>query len=255
MKNFIQSFLFLAVFVPCKFHAQIEISKEKEIKNTESIADTTPKKQRPERKNVDGSTEVFFSSAWSNSYRKLIPNEDFLPKELGIRADEAPLKIWSYGVGFRSYVHKHIVFEGGLSLLRNGESYSFKGEDSTFTSKSIYTYVSVPIRLQYVIGDQIRFFAGGSFFPEIINRYKETSEWTNSKNETKSIVSKDKQALNSMVFSAGLNAGVQAKLGKYMSVFVMPEYRWQLTSSYTKLNYYKHFARVFSVNFGLIYQL
>jgi hypothetical protein len=54
MKNFIQSFLFLAVFVPCKFHAQIEISKEKEIKNTESIADTTLKKQRTERKNVDG---------------------------------------------------------------------------------------------------------------------------------------------------------------------------------------------------------
>lgn len=254
MKIIIYTFFFTFLHISSRVNAQIETGESK-TKIEQYNNDTTKRNKRFERKSIDGSTEIYFNAAWANSYRKLIPNEDFVPKELGKRADEKPINVWSYGVGFRNYVHKNIVFEGGISILRNGETYSYSGEDSTFLQKTIYTYVAIPVRIQYVTGDQIRFFGGGSFFPEMINKFNQTSKWTNAKNEEKSEVVKDKQALNNMVFSAGINAGIQANLGGLTSIYVMPEYRWQLSSTYTNLNYYKHFARVFSINFGLIYQL
>ncbi len=255
MKNFIQSFLFLAVFVPCKFHAQIEISKEKEIKNEQTVSDTTSKKKRSERKNVDGTTEIYLTSAWSSSTRVLETRSDAFAKPLGIKADETPIMIWSYGFGFRNYLHKHIVFEGGMSLLRNGEMYTLIGDDSSYKYVNTYTYIAMPLRLQYATSGDFKFFIGGSAFPQIMYLYKHKETWVDNNNQTTTTIDKDKSPYSSFVFSAGINAGFQAKFSKYTSFYFLPEYRWQLTNSYTKIGNYGHYARVLSVNFGLIYQL
>lgn len=219
-----------------------------------NVTDTL-KKTKKERKNIDGSTEVFLLNSWSNSTRVIEQNNSVFSKSLGKLTDEKSLKIWSFGLGFRNYLSKHFVFEGGISLLRNGESYAYQQSDSSFNYETKYTYMAMPIRFQYVRGSQIKFFAGASIFPQMLMRYKQAQHWTNSKNENKKLDITDKEYYNSIVLSAGVNVGLQIKISKFTSLFVMPEYRWQLTNSLLPINSYRHYARVFSLNFGLTYQL
>jgi hypothetical protein len=245
--------LFVLSLISFNSFCQITIGEDSATTRTDTLVQL--KNNLKPKRELDGSTEIFFGTTWANSNRKLIENGDFYGKELGLRADETKITTWSYNLGFRNYVHKNIAIEGGISLLKNGESYAFKGTDSTFNYQTTYSYIAMPLKVNYTYGEEIRLMIGTGFIPQMFTQYQHEQQWTNSVNAEESESLKTKNGYSSFLMSAVVSAGVQIKYSHSFSIYIIPEYRWQLNSSYFKVDPYKHYARVLGVNFGFVYQL
>ncbi len=228
---------------------------------------TTPtkkeKKKRVESPKIDtlgnnkiaSSNSAYLVANWSKTNRLLEKNGDIYGDTLGIRADEKNLTTWSFGIGMQSQLNKHFMWDGGISLLRNGESYSFVGSDSTFSYKSYYNFISMPLRLNYTIGKDFKFYAGAGIIPQMFNGFRQEQEWTTTLGEKKEETIKTKTGYNSFVLSSVFNIGLMVSFQNNWSLLVSPEARIQLTSSYEKLNGYVHKGRAFGITFGLTRKL
>lgn len=252
MKIFYHTCLFCLTLISFNIHSQIAIGE-----NTEPKKDTLIKLKndiKPKRE-IDGSTEVFGGSIWSKSNRKLVENGDVFGDSLGKRADEQSLTTWSYVLGFRNYLTRNFAIEGGIGLMKNGESYHFEGADSTFDYQTTYTYIAMPLKFNYCYGNEIRFMSGIGVIPAMFTKYRQAQQWENNVNEKGDIKINNKSGYNSFIISGCLNAGIQLKYSPSWSIYVIPEYRFQLNSSYTKIDSYKHYSRAYGINFGFVYQL
>jgi len=239
---------FACFFMHVTLNAQIEISKETEKK----------KKVEKPKKEIDNGTEIFFISNWSSTNRKLQENQKkdgLYGKPLGERANENKLNIWSFGIGMRNRIGTYLSWEGGLSYMRNGESYLFEGVDTSYQYQTTYSYICMPVKIMYTYGDKVKLLAGGGVVPQMFLKYRQDREWTTALNATEKKTEKTSSGYNSFVVSAVLNIGVQLNMGKRTSLLFMPEYRFQLSSSYEKIDPYVHFGRAIGFNMGLTYQL
>lgn len=252
MKIFYHTCLFTFSLISFNIHSQITIGEDPEPKKDTLI---TLKNNIKSKRDIDGSTEVFLGTIWSKSNRELIMNGDLFGDSLGERANEKNLTTWSYAIGFRNYLTPHFAIEGGIGLFKNGESYHFEGADSTFDYQTTYTYIAMPVKFNYCYGNEIRFMSAIGIIPAMFNQYAQTQQWENSAHEKGKEKFKTKSGYNSFVISACINAGVQIKYSPAWSIYIMPEYRFQLNSSYTEINAYKHYSRAFGINFGFVYQL
>jgi hypothetical protein len=124
----------------------------KEQKNTENK--TIQKKKTVK----DTSSRFYVEASFTNSFRSLESNADFLNKPLGERANETKLGIWSYSLGMTTPLSNHIYFDGALSLLRNGEQYSWESNtsDSTFNYQSKYNYIALPLQIKLQGGKNLK---------------------------------------------------------------------------------------------------
>jgi hypothetical protein len=235
-----------ALLITGSLKAQIEISEQSQSSEVKELQILPA---------VEKSTDVFVSANWSSTNRNLVENDGLFGEPLGLRADEVKLNVWSFGLGIRNRVHRYFTWEGGMSFIRNGESYSFEGSDSTFSYNTTYSYISMPFKGYFTYGKNIRVFAGGGVIPQMFLQYKQEQEWENSVNAKGDETIKTKSGYNSFVISLAANIGVQVSMGKNVSLFVMPEYRYQLTSTYEKTDEYKHFGRAFGLNMGLTYSM
>lgn len=224
--------------------AQIEISKE----STEKVKEEKKEELKPVKE--PSQAEFFLSANWSSASSLLRENVGLHGDPLNERADESTLGIWSFGLGFRSQVKPHLAWEGGISLLRNGESYLFEAADSMFSYQTRYTYIAMPIKVYYTIGDDIKFFAGGGVIPQMFVQYNQDQKWTTSDNTPGEESIKQKNGYAPVVLSLVANVGVQANMGNSWSVFVFPEFRYQLSNSYVVTDSYEHFGRSLGVSFG-----
>lgn len=223
--------------------SQIEISEE------------TQEKVKKEIEVDTRNTEAFFLTNWSVTSRKLIENDAPFGDTLGNRSNEESLNRWSYGVGVRSRLNEHLSWEGGISLLRNGESYLYEAADTMYSYNTTYMYIGMPIKVTFTYGHNFRLYAGAGILPQLFIQYRQDQEWltTLDYREKNTIVTNN--GYNSFAFSLVFNAGFQFDITKNMAMFVMPEYRHQLTSSYEKQDDYKHYGRAIGVNLGLTYKL
>lgn len=254
MKFLYHTSIFCLLSISFNLNSQILIGEDpKEVKK--DTVHIKLKSKNTEKRELIGSTELLFNSSWSNSDRKLVENGEKYGKPLGIRVDETKLSTWSYSLEFRNYLTKSIALQAGLSYLQNGERYDFKDTDTAYNYKSTYTYIAMPIRFMYYHGDKIRLIGGGSLIPAMLNKNKKTENWTDRNDKETSASLSTTTGYNSFIINASVQAGVQVKFSNSFAVYVMPEYRWQLNSSYIDYAAYKHFARVFQLNFGLVYQL
>jgi hypothetical protein len=240
--------ILLITFSTHSVFSQIELSKE-----------TTKKEKKKKEKRVesekDGATSIFLITNWSFTNSRLETNDGLIGDSLGYRANETGLNTWSFGIGFRNRLHKNFVLEGGVSFMRNGESYSFVEADTSYSYQTQYTYIAMPIRGMYSYGDKIEFLVGGGIVPQLFVAYKQDRQWTTSNNTDGSETFKTQNGFNTFVISAVLNAGVQFKMSDSWSFLFLPEYKIQLNTSFVKLSPYKHFARSLGFNFGLVVQL
>lgn len=225
-------------------YGQIEISE-----NSEAVKE----EKKKETQQYASSSEVYFMANWSHSSSLLMENDPPFGDPLEERADEGTLNIWSFGLGVRNRVHKYVSWEGGMSFMRNGESYLFEGADSTYSYNTRYTYIGMPLKVLFTYGESIRFYAGIGLVPQLFVNYRQDIEYVTPEDHTEKETIKTNNGYNSFVLSGVANIGVQLNMGKATSLFVMPEYRYQLTSSYEKQDDYKHFARALGVNLGLTY--
>lgn len=236
--------LIILVFNGSQSFAQIEGD------DVEMVNDGKPKYELPST-----NIEIFGLANWSHTTRVLEENVGLFGDTLGERAKEQPLNIWSYGIGMRSFITENLAWEGGISFIRNGETYDFQGTDTAYSYSTIYRYIGMPVKLNYYTGDNVRFIASIGIVPQMFLAYKQHREWTDSVDHTDSEDYETKSGYNSFVVSGVVNAGVQFKMNGRYYVSIIPEFRYQLTNTYEKTDSYKHFSRALGFNIGLSYLL
>lgn len=232
---------------------QIELSKETTVKE-EKEKKAKKEKERRDKDSLSG-TSIYINTNWSYTPRKLIENEGLFGKPLGERENETPGNKWSFGLGFRNQLHKNVALEGGIAFMRNAEKYSFEGIDTSYSYKTEYSYIAMPIKVYYTYGKSIKLLAGVGITPQMFVRYKQDREWKTSEGKQESETFKTTTGFNSFTISGTVSAGVQFELGKRLGIQLIPEYRIQLTSSNNDKNAYKHYARAIGINAGLIFKL
>lgn len=197
------------------------------------------------------STEAFFLTNWSVTGRTLTENTGLFGDTLGVRADETNLNKWSFGIGFRNRITKNLAWEGGISLLRNGESYSFEGTDTSYNYTTTYTYIGMPLKLDYVIGKKLQFIAAVGVIPQMFMSYRQVGTDVNSEDTETTFDIKTKSGYTPFVLSAVFNLGGQLRLSDQVRFFFIPEYRMQLNSTYTDKSSFIHKGHAIGFNMGL----
>ena len=221
-------------------------SKKKEKR---SVADTAKVKNQPT------GTSIYFVANWSATNRILSENTGLFGDPLGERANEVGLNTWSFGTGFQNEFSKHFFWDGGISYLRNGESYSFKGTDTAYAYQTTYSYITMPLRVNYFIGKEFKFFAGAGLVPQMFLGYKQERQWTRADNSEETETVKLRSGYNPFVISAAVNVGMMMNFNNGWSLLVSPEARFQLNSSYMNQASYIHKGRIYGVSFGLVRHL
>jgi opacity protein-like surface antigen len=231
--------------------SQIEITKE--TTKTEDKERKAEKEKKEKSTSTSGATSIYFNTNWSYTTRRLIENDGLFAEPLGERANETPSNNWSFGLGFRASLHKNVLLEAGLALVQNGERYSFEDVDTMFSYRTTYSYISIPVKLLYTYGDGVKLLAGVGITPQMFMRYKQEQDWTTSNGTNESEIVKATSGFNNFALSATLSLGVQFKIADRWGLQVVPEYRMQLNSSYSKNDGYKHYATAFGGNIGLVF--
>lgn len=226
-------------------YSQVEINKKT----------AKPSKEKTELDSTLSDTEVYAHANWSLTNRSLKENEGLFGDSLGVRANETGLNTWSFGFGIRSKINRHLGWEGGLNFIRNGESYSFSGTDTSYKYTTSYSYIAMPVKANFTFGDNIQFITAAGLVPQMFIQYRNKGGFTGSDNLTGQFDNKTNSGYSTFVLSAAFNLGVQAKLGSRTKVFVIPEYRMQMTSTYLNTNAYIHKGRAIGLNLGLSFIL
>jgi len=234
--------------------AQIEIPEPKKEEGKEKVR---------EKKEMDPSevkNEVLLYANWSNTNRILRPNpakDGLFGEPLGIREDELNLNVWSYGFGFRSVFSEHFMWQGGISWMRNGETFDYQAtdSDSTFAYQTYYNYIAMPIKVMYQTGGRVNFYGGIGVMPQLFFSYRQEQQWTTVVNTQVTETVKTKNGFNTFVLAGMVTAGVQLRMNSGASIFLEPEYRIHLTNSYTEIDSYEHFGRAFGLNLGFTYPI
>lgn len=238
-------FAFLTNFL----HAQIEIGGDEP--ETKVDKKKEYKKMKRDSLSLDGNTSVHFYANYSGTNRVLTVNEGLFGDSLGQRADEIGTNNWSFGLSVSSNLKHGFSWEGGLRYLRNGEAYSFEDIDTMHTYTTTYHYVGLPVKVNYSYGTKLRVSASIGLMPQMFNRYIQDRKWKNSENIETEETFKTTSGYNTVLISALVNLGLHYAYSEKWEIFVQPEYRRQLSSSYTKQDSYKHYATALGFNFGI----
>ena len=234
----------LVTIVP-KLNGQIEIGGEEAVEPVEEQKELLIVEKK------EDATEIYLVSNWSRTSSLLTESEELSAEPLGDREFESFLNTWPFGLGYRTRVNKYLSIQGGISYLRNGESFKYETPDSLFTYNTTYSYIAMPVKALFTYGNEIKVFAGGGLTPQLFSDYRQDLEWETEKNATGSETIKRKNGYSSFVLSASVNIGVQLKFSKRWAFLFMPEYRIQLTDSYEQLDAYDHFGRALGFDLGL----
>ena len=247
-----RGFILFAFILFSGFQAftQVVLGGDQATKKTrkESVSD---EKDSLTKRVPDGFSSVYLIANWSKTSRVLKENVGFYGDSLGTRADETSLNLWSYGIGIQNSINANWMWDGGLAFSRNGESYRFSEQDSTFSYKTYYSYISMPIRINYTIGKGIKFYLGTGLMPQIFMKFKQEQKWVYGDDNSGSETIETNSGYSSFVLSGLFNAGVMLNFGNGWSLLVSPEVRIQMTSSYMPQDSYIHKARAYGISFGL----
>lgn len=204
-------------------------------------------------------TGIWFGSNWSLSKRQLTPNNGFFGDSLGERAKEGAIHVWSYSLGLNLDLTKHFSVQFGLGLLRNGEDYDYVATvgDSAFSYRTTYTFISLPIGVNYSLGNRLRYIVGVGVYPQLPSAYKQVVNWTTDINNSYSEVLKiqEQDIPNSFVMSVYGKFGMQLMGKEHWSYACFLEYRKQLNSTYGKTDGFIHKATNLGLTFSLIRNL
>jgi len=226
------------------------------VEEKKPVVDTTPRVRRIPTEGLDefcfyiGAGRVFAN-------RTLTENAFPFGDPLGTRADETGLKAWSFQLGVRNRVSSFMSYDAGVAIDRTGESYSYDDPDtdSTFSYTTRYTYYALPLQVFFTYGKDFRIFAGGGIQPQLFAGYRQEQKWTTAVNAEESAEIEKKTDINTFGIAAIASAGVQWRLGKTTSIYLLPTMLWNLTSTYDDQSDYIHKARSFNLKFGLLFHI
>lgn len=244
-------FLILSFFfISLTSFGQIQVGGDvKEEKPEKKEKAEKPKKE----KQSDEATEVFLGANWSKTNRRLETNKNIFGDSIGERENEIGINTWSGSIGIRTKINQFLLFEGGISYLQNGEKYDFQGTDTSFSYTNKYNFIGMPLKLYYYYEkNNFRFQVGVGGIPQMALKFSQETRSMNSEGAEETSSIKTKVGVNSFVFSAVANIGFQYEFMPTWSVYLLPEYRVQLNSSYLNSNKFKHYGNALGVSFGLV---
>lgn len=247
-------FLFLCAVLWCSHNVtgQIEVperEKEPSEDQIQAALELPPKEVE---------TEAFIYTNWSQTSRVLEPNSSnggLYADSLGIRADEIPLNVWSFGLGVRSQLRKNFMWQGGISWIRNGEAFDFQTADSSLSYQTYYNYIAMPLKIMYRYGERVSVYGGVGLVPQMFFSFRQERQWKTGTNFEDRETVKTRNGYNTFVLSGVGNIGVQLRMNSGVSIFAEGEYRQQFTSSYETTDSFEHYGRAFGVNLGMTYPL
>jgi len=201
----------------------------------------------------DTNSKFYIEASYVVSFRTLESNINFLNTPLGERVNETKLPIWNYTFGMTVPISKLVYFDGGMSILRNGEQYSWESttSDSSFNYQTNYNYLALPLQLKIQGGNKFKYFIGAGIVPQIYLSYKQEQQWTDSlgsKRNKKETVNNEN---NSFAFSWIVSAGIELEFENKFGLRLSANYRSQLNNTYTKYNDYIHKANAIGFNLAL----
>lgn len=193
----------------------------------------------------------------TNSYRTLVPNDNFIPGSLGERMYEKALNTYSFGIGLKGHITKFLIWDGGLMYLQNGEQYKFisVNSDSTFSYQNYYKYIAMPIKLNITIGHKLRLFGGVGIIPQLFMNYKQNQQWETTLGSRESSTIKSKDGFNYFTTSYICNLGVSIHMKNNFGIFISAEYRSQIQNGFGKFSYFKHKSFGSGISVGISKEL
>lgn len=211
-------------------------------------------KQKPKK---DSSSVFYMDFQKFSTSPHLGQNTDFLMKPLGERANETAFRLWSYQFGIVAPITPHLSFDGGLSLVQNGEQYQWASTstDSSYDYTTKYRYFGMPIQLKYQTGKHLVFFIGAGLTPQLFQSYEQKIHWTDSLNNNSNLTLKDETMCQSFVLSATGSTGIQVHFKGNYGLRFSVHYRYQLTNTYGPYQNYTHFSTGFGGGIALTRKL
>lgn len=252
--------LVLAGFIVIALPVTGQISSGKvEEKTVVEEEDKPEKAEKPARVPTEGMDEFVFYFGAGRVYanRNLESNKEPFGAPLGARADETGLKAWSFQAGVRNRVSRFISYDAGFALDRFGESYEYDDPDtdSTFSYTSRYSYYAMPIQVFFTYGKDLRVFAGGGIQPQLLAGFRQEQKWNTTLGSTGEATLKGKDGFNEFGMGLIMSCGFQWRLNRNTSLYVLPSWVWNLTSTFDDQSDYIHKAESFNLKFGITVHL
>lgn len=251
-KNF--RLLLILLFISSFSFSQIETGKVKsKEEKKEKEKKSKEKAPRPVKEaNYDPGTVFYLGGSLGYGYRTLKPNDGYFGEPLGERQHEEPLFTGGAALGMRTRLASHLYLDFGIALAKNGEQYSYEdaSSDSSYAYKTHYTQFAVPVKLQFVTGKKVRFVAAAGLQPQMFLGYRQTIKWTDSDNVNSTQTIKDATDINLFTIAGVANAGIEWQFSKAASLYLLPEFRYQLNSTFGKQAPYIHKGSFYGLQFG-----
>jgi len=244
---------YLILFSSASFNIFSQIQTEAEI--------SSDKNKHPKDSNnsyLDSSkTDLLFTFYSSYNGRYLTPNDYPFGKDIGERSNERAIWTTNYAIGFRQKLNKNFNFEGKLSLINTGEQYSFQStiNDSTYNYNQKYTYLGMPLTINYFTGKKLKILIGIGLTPQIFVNSSKKITWTTPENQSDNETLKTKQGFNYFNLGTTIQTGIIYQFNEKWSFDILPTFRNQLFSSYLKTSQFKHYNYQLGIQYGLNYKL
>lgn len=252
MKSILSLLVFISILTSFSF-GQIQIGGDQP-KSTKTQKQKAPKTPKSDTANYD--LKVFLGTTIASTYRTLAPAKDPLfAEELGSRVDEVSKAAWSYHLGFSNDINRFMMWEAGISWLRNHEQYLYTVEgDTTHNYTSKYSWIGMPIKLYFKYDfKKVRFVVGGGFSPQIQMKFRKDEVFVDSYATETTNKIKTINGMNTFGISAIANIGIHYNITNRFGLYLTAEYRHQLTNSHTKTFPYIHKGTAIGANFGLAF--
>ncbi len=215
--------------------------------DTDSMMVYTNKKGKLIRKSGD---ELYFGFTPGFANRTLKENPGLFSAPIGERENETGGWFYSFHIGYRTNLHKHIVLDLGVEFNRNGEFYE-TGGDSVYTYKNTYHYIGIPLNLAFQYGDRFKLHVGAGVVPKMFLSQVTNEERENEFGTTEAIRTKYKDNFNFFNIDAVVSLGFRWNFSRNVGIYAIPEMRWQLANTYQKQWPYVHKSYVFGIKAGV----
>lgn len=150
---------------------------------------------------------------------------------------------------------KYLHLDIGLSYFGNSEEYTYSDSltDSTYSYRNTYMQLAIPLRVRFVYGDKLQFFAFAGIAPLNILRLRYESDYTKA-DGTHVVRDPEKFSDTFAQFNLMVTAGIGIQYNfRYVGFTLYPEYRRHLLNTYSnKTVSMSHKMYGIGLNFGMV---
>jgi hypothetical protein len=200
------------------------------------------------------SSTLYVSGQYFNAFR-VVEDLTFDQAFDSLNAEQ-PAATGGIEVGTHINFSERVWLSVGVNFFGGGESWLYADSltDSTFSYTNKYRQIALPLRLNYGVGDQLKWFGFIGVIPSSILGRTYQSKFTNangvlSENDIEVIETN----INSFQFIGTCGTGISYSFGT-TTIFGNIEYRHHFSNTYSGI-FLNHYQRLLGGNIGLSFTL